>query len=113
MMARFIESGHALTPKEKARLLTDLLYPQGTWLFDMDVGNLFDGPGRTLFVLEEWSGQMYFRVERDGNLMLHFFQSSPGMGTRCASVSLEPLIGSKAVRIGLTWSPAATGLFVC
>lgn len=101
-----------LPAEEHEQLLARLRYPQGTTIFDYEVGNLFDAPG-TLLLLEEWSGQMYFRLERDANRVLHYFQSSPGTGTRCASLPLEAVTGSRVLRFGLVWSPGETRLFVC
>lgn len=86
--------------------------PEGTLMFDYPFDGLFDPALGRGVLLEVATGAILFRLERDPNLNLHFVHSSPGTGTRVASVSLEPLRGSTAVKIALVWSPQETRLHV-
>jgi hypothetical protein len=58
------------------------------------------------------SGRVVLRLERDADLNLHFFHSSPGTGTRVATANLNPLKGSTTLTMYLVWSPKETRLHV-
>ncbi len=87
--------------------------PEGTvefvYTFEKD---LFDPsiPGGIIFHLV--SGGHYFRLERTDNLMIRFYHTSPGTGTRVASVNLGEVKQSKKVFFAFTWSPEEIYLYV-
>lgn len=79
--------------------------PEGTLTFNYSSPDLFNEkvPGGVL--LEIPSGQHFFRLERDNELHLHYYHSSPGTGTRVATIDLKKLTPSETVFIAITWSP--------
>ncbi len=82
--------------------------PEGTLIFRYRSDQILNpeaGPGK---VMEVTTGGILFSLARDAGLNLSFIHSSPGTGTRVASVDLAPLSGSKALRIALVWSPNET-----
>jgi len=86
--------------------------PEGTFMFRYQFDGLFDPVLGHGILLEVVTGAILFRLERDANLDLHFIHSSPGTGTRIASVELEPLKGSPALNVALVWSSQETRLHV-
>jgi hypothetical protein len=86
--------------------------PEGTFFFDYYSDELFDptNPGGILF--EMTSGKHHYRVDRDQSFQLNFFHSSPGTGTRVASIDLHEVSPSKPVRIVFAWCPDETQLVV-
>lgn len=100
-------------PSEIAERIRDAMQrPEGTAMFRYQFDGLFDSALGHGILLEIVAGAILFRLERDSSLNIHFVHSSPGTGTRVASASLKPLIGSKAVRFELIWSPDETRLHV-
>jgi len=72
--------------------------PEGTMRFTYtSEQDLFDQkiPGGIIFDLV--SGGHYFRLERTDNLEISFYHSSPGTGTRVATVDLRKLKPSNSV----------------
>lgn len=86
--------------------------PEGTFMFRYRFDGLFDTSLGCGVLLEIVTGAIFFRLERDADLNIHFIHSSPGTGTRVATANLEPLRGSEAIRIGLVWSPMETRLHI-
>ena len=86
--------------------------PEGTFQFRYAFDGLFDRELGHGLLVEIVSGQVLLRLERDADLILHFIHSSPGTGTRDASISIEPLMGSESIWIALVWSPQETRLHV-
>jgi len=86
--------------------------PEGTvsmkstvnWLFDSSVGD------KVLF--QEVVRERIFRVERNSELILKFYQSSPGTGTRVASIDLNKIKKDVNICWGFTWSPEEIMLFI-
>jgi hypothetical protein len=73
---------------------------------------LFDPSKPGGVILEIPTGQHYFKLERDGKVVLNFFHSSPGTGTRIASVDLKTIPIAETVFIGFSWSPQEINLHV-
>jgi len=100
-------------PKKIAEKIQALMKrPEGTFQFRYRFDGPFDCTIGHGVLLEIVSGGIMFRLELDPDLTLHFIHSSPGTGTRDACTSIEPLLGSKAIRITLVWSPQETRLHV-
>lgn len=89
-----------------------LRLPEATFEFRYRSDQLFDASMGTRVLVQVVTGENLVRLERDSKLNLLFFHSSPGTGTRLARTSLEPLMGSQAVRFLLMWSPEEIGLHV-
>lgn len=94
------------------KIQEEIKRPEGTlmmkstieWLFDASIGNRI--------VLQLVSGAQLFRVERDNKLNLKFYYSSPGTGTRVASIDLKKITPCQKVAWGFTWSPKKIKLFL-
>lgn len=86
---------------------------EGTMAFEyITEENLFDPkvPGGIIF--HTTSGEHYFRLERTNDAEIQFYHSSPGTGTRVASVNLRDLTPSKKVFVVFSWSPAEIQLHI-
>ena len=79
--------------------------PEGTVSFKYTCKELFDHNVGKGILVDIHSGEHLFRIERDEYLMLHFFHSSPGTGTRVASIDLKKVHPSETVFLAFTWSP--------
>jgi len=100
-------------PPEAVKRLRDVMKrPEGTLSFIYSFDGLFDPALGYGILFELATGAIIFRLERDPKLNLHFFHSSPGTGTRVASVDIKPLAGSTKVQIFLVWSPDEIRLHV-
>lgn len=99
-------------PETAEQIRNAMKRPEGTLEFVYSFDGLFDPALGHGILFEVVAGAIIFRLERDPDLNLHFFHSSPGTGTRVASVDIKPLKGSTKVLIGLVWSPNETRLHV-
>lgn len=79
--------------------------PEGTVSFRYTCKELFDPAVEGGLIIDVPSSGHVFRIERDQNLLLHFFHSSPGTGTRVASIDLKKVPSSDTVFLAFTWSP--------
>ena len=86
--------------------------PEGTVSFEYVSDVLFDPkvPGGILFEIA--SGAHLFRVERDDELRLSFYHSSPGTGTRVATIDLKNVVPSSKVFLIFSWTPAEINFYV-
>lgn len=89
-----------------------LRIPVGTLSFQYTSPQLFDR-GAHGILFEKVAGQQLFRLERQSELLLHFYHSSPGTGTRVATIDLSQVDVADAIRVVLTWSPSGIGLSIC
>lgn len=86
---------------------------EGTFTFTLAPENdLFSPqvPGGIIFDMV--SGGHYFRLERTDNLEICFYHSSPGTGTRVATVDLRKLKPSSKVFFAFSWTPQEIQLHV-
>jgi len=86
--------------------------PEGTVELKLHTEGIFEPSLDRCIILEVETGGIVFKLERDHNLNLHFTHSSPGTGTRTASVDLKILVGAKTLAIYLVWSPREIRLHV-
>jgi hypothetical protein len=102
-----------LSPEILEQIREAIKRPEGTveftYIFEED---LFSPniPGGIIFHLV--SGGHYFRLERTDNLEVSFYHSSPGTGTRVATIDLRKLKPSSKVFFAFTWSPKEIQLYV-
>lgn len=89
-----------------------MLRPEGTFTFEYQSADLFDKSKLGGIILEIPSGQHLFRLERDNDLCIHFYHSSPGTGTRVASIDLKNLPAAPIVFMAFSWSPEETKLHI-
>lgn len=86
--------------------------PEGTVSFEYSSDVLFDHKVPRGILFEIASGAHLFRVERDGELRLSFYHSSPGTGTRVATIDLKNVVPSSKVFLIFSWTPAEINFYV-
>jgi len=86
--------------------------PEGTFTFNYQSPDLFDKEKPGGIILEIPSGGHLFRLERDNDLCIHFYHSSPGTGTRVATIDLNNLAPAPSVFIAFSWTPSEIKLHV-
>lgn len=80
--------------------------PEGTVTFSYTfIDDPFDKKTPEGKIFEIVSGKHYFLLERTSKLKINFFHSSPGTGTRVASIDLSLVKQSKNFFFALVWSP--------
>jgi len=94
------------------KLRENICRPEGTFLFNSSTDDIFDELNPGGIVIEVSSGQHYFRIERDQNMGLNFYHSSPGTDTRIASINLCNFQPTDEVMIGCVWSPEKIKLHI-
>jgi hypothetical protein len=80
--------------------------PEGTLQFKYTSAEVFGIGDASGIILQLVAGGHIFRLERSADRILHFFYSSPGTGTRVASVALGGVPAFERALLYLTWSPA-------
>lgn len=100
-------------PRHVHKKIKDAIcHPEGTCAFEFHSRDLFEENTGVWVVLELAAGQHLFRLERDHNLFLHFFHSSPGTGTRVASIDLRQVPRVQKLLMAFTWTPTETKLHI-
>lgn len=74
--------------------------------------DLFDPTIKGGIIFELSAGKHYFRLERSDDAQILYFYSSPGTGTRVATVDLKKMKSSDKVFFAFTWSPEEINLHV-
>ena len=99
-------------PETLTQIRRALRGPEGTFVFDINSNDLFDPdhPGGILF--DMISGKRYYRIERDQEFKLNFYHSSPGTGTRVASIDFHQIRPEEKTRIIFAWCPSEIQLVV-
>ncbi len=87
--------------------------PVGTFSFTYTAkSDLFDLMVKGGIIFEFVAGKHFFRLERNDSVEILYYYSSPGTGTRVASIDLKKMIPSNKVFFAFTWSPEETNLYV-
>lgn len=86
--------------------------PEGTVAFAYFSPDLFDKEKEGGIIFEIPSGQHFFLLERDNDLNILFYHSSPGTGTRVATIDLSKITPSENVSIMCSWSPDAISFYI-
>lgn len=86
--------------------------PVGTTAFLYKSTDLFDRTNKGGLIFEFVLGQRLFRIERDSDLIVHFYYTTPGTGTHLASIDLRTLTPSDTCRIMISWAPDKTQLLI-
>ncbi len=86
--------------------------PEGTFTFNYQSPDLFNKEKPGGIILEIPSGQHLFRLERDNDLFIHFYHSSPGTGTRVATIDLNNLMPAPNVFMAFSWTPEEIKLHI-
>jgi hypothetical protein len=85
--------------------------PEGTLFFKFSSSDLFNRESKGGKIWEMSAGEQFFLVERTDALTLQFYHSSPGTGTRVATIDLNKLPQSETIGITITWAPAEITLY--
>lgn len=86
--------------------------PEGTFTLNYHSPDIFSKEKPGWIILEIPSGQHLFRLERGDDYCIYFYHSSPGTGTRVASIDLSNLQASPDVFIIFTWTPHEINLHI-
>lgn len=97
---------HNIPPHIFRQIQEAICRPEGTVTFEYYSKDLFDKNKKGGLLLQVLSGEQLFRLERDDNLCIHFYHSSPGTGTRVATIDLNEVTPCDRVFMCFTWSPA-------
>ncbi|MDD2366063.1 MAG: hypothetical protein PHN84_07860 [Desulfuromonadaceae bacterium] len=101
-----------IPPSIRAEIQEAVCRPEGTVSFEYHSKELFDHNVKGGILFEIPSGGHLFRLERDDNLVLYFYHTSPGTGTRVAKVDLKEATPAEKVFMAFTWSPVEIALHV-
>lgn len=85
---------------------------EGTIEFNYVSETLFDASVPQEVILELAAGAHIFQLLRNERLELLFYHSSPGTGTRVATLNLTSITPCSRVYIALVWSPSEIRLYV-
>jgi len=99
-------------PPEKLREIQEAMQrPEGTLSFSYFSDDLFNADKRGGRIWELLAGQHFFLIERTDDLLLRFYHSSPGTGTRVASIDLKQMSACNSIWIAITWAPTQIDLY--
>ena len=94
-----------LSPEIFKQIQEAICRPEGTFTFKYTCKKLFDPNAGKGILIEIPSKGHLFRLERDENLLVHFYHSSPGTGTRVATINLNKVTPSRTVFLAFSWTP--------
>jgi hypothetical protein len=103
---------HNIPPDIFKQIQEAICRPEGTFTFEYYSKDLFDRSKKGGLLLEVPSGEHLFRLERDDELQIHFYHSSPGTGTRVASINLKDVPPCDKVFMSFTWTPEEINLYL-
>ncbi|MCB0018798.1 MAG: hypothetical protein KDE09_13490 [Anaerolineales bacterium] len=101
-----------IPPEVFKQIQTAICRPEGTVTFEYYSKDLFDRSKQGGLLFQIPSGEHLFRLERDDSLLLHFYHSSPGTGTRVATINLNEVPSSDRVFMCFSWTPAEIKLYL-
>ncbi|KAA3653079.1 MAG: hypothetical protein DWP98_00310 [Bacteroidetes bacterium] len=97
--------------KEKAKeLIQNLKTPEGTAIFDIKFIGLFENKDNKIKYFELETGKLIYIIERDQYQNINFYHSSPGTGTRMASINIDQFKPDENFKLFLVWSPKEISL---
>ncbi|WP_159039931.1 HEPN domain-containing protein [Christiangramia fulva] len=92
-------------------VIENLKIPEGTFSFTFSADKLFEKDLGGI-IYEIVAGEIYYRLEKDNNVNLKYYRSSPGTGTKVATVNISDLSYSEGIRIFMTWKPENISLHI-
>jgi len=101
-----------IPPHIREELRAALRRPRGTFAFTYSSDQLLDPLIRGGILLEVVAGSHVFRLERDEAFCLNFYHSSPGTGTRVATIALAEITAADPVFLAFTWEPSQISLSI-
>lgn len=100
-----------LENSDSEEIRENLKTPIGTFSFRFSAEKLFEKDLGGI-IYEIVAGEIYYRLEKDNNLNIKYYRSSPGTGTKVAIVNISELSYSEAIRIFMTWQPENINLHI-
>lgn len=85
--------------------------PEGTLFFRFASLDLFNAEKRGGKIWEMSAGQHFFLIERTDDLVLQFYHSSPGTGSRVAKIQLKELTPCNPLGITISWAHSGINLY--
>ena len=100
-------------PSELAHQIGDAIcVPVGTIAFEYSSTEAFKQNSVAGILVDIPTNGHFFRVDRTADRVLRFFHSSPGTGTRVASIPLRSLPDFEKASLAFSWSPEEI-MFCC
>lgn len=93
-----------LPPNIMKQIQDKICRPEGTLEFKFSSDSLFEPKDPGGIILDIIAGAHYFKIEKNFMRLL-FYHSSPGTGTRVATIDLRGVKQAPKVRIVFTWTP--------
>lgn len=97
-----------ISPDVLRQIADKICRPVGTVAFEYSSPDAFLDNGHSGVLLEIPSGGHYFRLDRTADRMLRFYHSSPGTGTRVATIDLSSMPAFERAFLAFVWSPEET-----
>jgi hypothetical protein len=86
--------------------------PEGTLEFKFTCEELFNPNISKIKIFEVVTGAQIFILERDKNMTINFYHSSPGTSTRVATINLENIPETNKMSYAITWNEREINLYV-
>jgi hypothetical protein len=100
-----------ISREELREIQESMQRPEGTLFFSYFSDELFDADKRGGKIWELSAGQHFFLIERTDDLILRFYHSCPGTGTRIAAIDLRQMSPCNPTGITITWAPTEINLY--
>jgi hypothetical protein len=100
-----------IAPNVLAEMQEAMCCPEGTLFLRFSSPDLFNAKKSGGKIWEMPAGQHLFLIERTDDLILQFYHSSPGMGTRVAKIQLKELTPCNPIGITITWAHSGINLY--
>lgn len=99
-----------LPEKVLAKFRKILLSPDANIEFTYKSTDVFDRNVPAGIILDVTSKKNHIRLDRDDDFCLNFYHTSPGTGTRVATIDLSSISASPIIRFILKWTPYSAHL---
>jgi len=103
---------HNIPPNIFKKIQEDICRQEGAVFFEYHSKDLFDITKKGGILIQIPSGEHLFMLERDDNLQINFYHSSPGTGTRVATINLKEIPFCEDVFMTFTWSPVEINFYI-
>ncbi|APC94372.1 hypothetical protein IBE10_07860 [Francisella tularensis subsp. novicida] len=94
-----------ISPDVLANIKSAICRPEGTVVFNYICSDIFNKNIKARKIIEIPSGEHLFLLERDEEFFINFYHSSPGTGTRVASINLVDIEETDNLFFAFVWSP--------
>jgi len=101
-----------IPPELYRQIQQTICRPEGTVSFRYTFKDLFNPDIGSGIIFEIPSGEHLFRIERDQDLLLYFYHSSPGTGTRVAIIDLKETEPADSIYLAFNWSTKEINFYI-